>query len=96
MVASFQDCLINGSESGSTALNVKLLQADGYKVFLQLNFKIAWNNCYVQGDDGQTWYASRRDDSGRKVDTFFSDQYLKFDDIVKNDTKYKSMVSIKF
>ena len=41
MVASFQDCLINGSESGSTALNVKLLQADGYKVFLQLNFKIA-------------------------------------------------------
>ena len=34
MVASFQDCLINGSESGATALNIRLLQADGYKVFL--------------------------------------------------------------
>ena len=34
MVASFQDCLINGSESGATALNVRLLRADGYKVFI--------------------------------------------------------------
>ena len=32
MVASFQDCLINGSESGATALSIRLLQADGYKV----------------------------------------------------------------
>ena len=32
MVASFQDCIINGSESGATALNVRLLQANGYKV----------------------------------------------------------------
>jgi len=34
MVASFQDCLINGSEAGSTALNIRLLQADGYKVMM--------------------------------------------------------------
>jgi len=34
MVASFQDCLINGSEAGATALNVRLLQADGYKVMM--------------------------------------------------------------
>jgi len=34
MVASFQDCLINGSESGATALNVRLLEADGYKVIM--------------------------------------------------------------
>jgi len=34
LVASFQDCIINGSESGATALNVRLLRANGYKVIL--------------------------------------------------------------